>query len=52
MLQYMPRRKMPCASKPVMSASIICLAAIAASASGTPLATSASCVNASMRRDG
>ena len=25
---------MPCASKPVMSASIICLAAIAASASG------------------
>ena len=39
---------MPCASKPVRSASIICFAATAASASGTPQAASASRVNASM----
>src|SRR4029077_18322708 len=41
-------RKMPWASKPVMSASIICLAAISASAGGTPQACNASRVNASI----
>ena len=48
----MPRRKMPCASKPVRSASIIALAAVAASASGTPQAANASRVNASMAAAG
>jgi hypothetical protein len=38
---------MPCASKPVRSASIICFAAISASFVGTPHAASASRVNAS-----
>src|SRR5262245_21224081 len=37
---------MPCASKPVRSASIICLAAISASAAGTPHASKASRANA------
>ena len=37
---------MPCASKPVMSASVICFAAMSASAGGTPQASSASRVNA------
>src|SRR3954452_16968594 len=39
---------MPCASKPVRSASTICLAASSASAAGTPWASNASRVNASI----
>src|SRR6185436_20070142 len=39
---------MPCASKPVRSASIICLAASSASAAGSSWASNASRVNASM----